>query len=108
MPKKDEPMDKVKLTLYFDTKQGRSNFLAWYLDGGGEQGSHYYTRGNWTEEWIYLAPPETACPKCEYSFDEDEINGFFWDNKSIMRKTFKCGNCGHKYNIENIYSKDPS
>lgn len=64
--------EQYPLTLYFDTAQGVMNFRAWYLDGGGEQASNYYSEDH-GKNWMYLKPPDNACPHCEYwneTFDE--------------------------------------
>lgn len=98
-----EPSNKIKLTLYFDTKAGRKNFQAWYLDGGGGQDSHYHST-KWADEWMYLTPPGNACPECECGADEDGINGFFYDNRETRCKKFTCNNCGQEYLVDNPYS----
>jgi hypothetical protein len=95
-----EPTHKVKLTLYFDTEQGRENFMAWYLDGGGEQGANYCTQ-KWTEEWMYLVPPDDACPECEY-YDEGVLH-FFWKNLNVRKHEFRCSNCTCRFSLRNPY-----
>jgi len=40
MKKETHPFE---ITLRFKTSDERADFVAWYLDGGGEQGSELYT-----------------------------------------------------------------
>ncbi len=75
-----KPKGKHTLTLHFDTKVGVENFIAWYLDGGGEQDSQYHSQA-WGKDWLYVKPSDEACPKCEYIRAEEENN--------------ECLNCGY-------------
>lgn len=80
-----KPNNKHSLTLYFDSKQGIDNFIGWYIDGGGEQYSNYYSE-DWGKDWIYVKPPQGHCPKCEY-----------WDEDMEFSIFDKCPNmCGYK------------
>ncbi len=79
MGKGRKPKNKHTLTIHFDTKVGIDNFIAWYLDGGGEQSSEYYSE-SWGKNWIYVQPGEDCCPKCEYMRAEES----------------ECYNCGYK------------
>lgn len=105
MKKVEPPEGKHTLVLYFDTPEGVQNFSSWYLDGGGEQESHYYVHSS-RMGWMYLMPPEDACPRCEYCRDEESNNNYFFEHRSVRRITKKCHNCGHKYPLKNPYSKD--
>lgn len=81
-----KPKSSHTLTLHFDSKVGIDNFVAWYLDGGGEQNSKYYSIA-WGKDWIHVKPSDEACPKCEH---EDE------DHPPVEGEPFECTNCGHK------------
>lgn len=80
-----KPKGKHTLTLHFDTKVGVENFIAWYLDGGGEQDSGYYSK-SWGKDWIHVQPDCDACPKCEHpEMETEELN-----NNTVK---YKCCNC---------------
>jgi hypothetical protein len=100
-----EPKKKFALTLYFDTKVGRSNFKAWYLDGVGEQSSHYFTQ-KFDKNWMHLTAPWHACPKCEYAEHEDITSEFFYNNRFVRKEQFKCSNCQHAYSLDNPYLEE--
>lgn len=91
---------KHKLTLYFDSKQGVSNFRAWYIDSGGEQSSNYFSEDR-GDDWLYLKPPKEACPKCEYY--EGDILDALYEQKTKKVIEYQCVNCNHNYKIENCY-----
>ena len=97
-----KPKGKHTLTLHFDTKVGIENWLAWCLDGGGEQQSQYYSNA-WGKSWVYVKPDEDACPECEYSCDLDEHRRQMYSDTSISKMDISCRNCDHKYSINNPY-----
>ena len=76
-----KPKKSHTLTIHFDTKVGVDNFIAWYLDGGGEQDSKYYSTA-WGKDWLHVRPADEACPKCEYERDDIEAD---------------CTNCDYKH-----------
>lgn len=41
------------LTIYFDSAQELQEFTAWYLDGGGEQQSEFYSK-SWGKDWLHV------------------------------------------------------
>jgi hypothetical protein len=75
-----KPTGKHTLTLHFDSKVGVENFIAWYLDGGGEQDSEYYSIA-WGKDWIHVKPSDEACPKCEHTRSAEDAD---------------CDNCDYK------------
>lgn len=98
-----KPKGKHVLELHFDTKVGIENFKAWYLDGGGEQDSGYYTQ-NWGKNWMHVKANDMACPKCEY--DDDTAQETCNDNADYKVVKINCGNCGHQYDLLNPYCED--
>lgn len=97
------PKNKHELKLYFDTKIGIDNFTAWYLDGGGEQQSKYYSK-KWGKDWIQVEPSEGACPECEH--DETETtNSLFYKDRNLRIIEATCSNCGHFFDLKSPYVK---
>ena len=72
------------LTLYFDTSKAISNFMDWYLEGGGEKNSHYYAE-DYGKNWIRMKRPDNACPHCDY-----------WCEKFEQEVFRYCPSCGKK------------
>jgi hypothetical protein len=94
-----KPISKKTLTIHFDTQVGLDNFVAWYSNSG-EQDSGYYEKTSGSD-WIYVKPPEDACPSCEYSSDNNQQK--LWDNKQLKVVPLECTNCGYKWNLKNYY-----
>lgn len=101
----ERPKNKKALTIYFDTQKGVEYFMAWYLDGGGEQQSGYYSK-KWGDNWIDTEISCEACPECEFMGDDEEIRSAMWQDKSTQYIEWKCRNCDHKYNVNNVYKED--
>jgi hypothetical protein len=95
------PKGKHTLTIHFDTKTGIKNFMAWYLDAGGEQSSKYYSE-SWGKDWMYVQTSETACPKCEYD-DKDLLEDIWEDDDNPEFLKTHCDNCTHIYKVKNPY-----
>lgn len=95
MSRGKKPKGKHTLTLHFDSKIGIRNFVAWYLDGGGEQDSNYYSKA-WGKDWMHVAAPDDACPKCEYVDYADDMRNSD-DCEDVV-----CSNCNHKYKVKLI------
>ena len=91
-----KPSNKHTLTFHFDTKCGRENFMAQYLNSC-EQHIEYYSQG-WGRDWIYVKPPSTACPKCEYN---DWGDYYDYDNTAAKLLKVQCRNCEYFYHISN-------
>jgi len=89
------------LTLHFDTKVGRENFIAWYLQSG-EQQAGYFTDGRLGKNWMHVKPGHGACPKCEYPL-EDKVRGFLYEKKKYPYILNTCMNCDHEYRLDNPY-----
>ena len=88
-----KPKNKHTLTIHFDTKAGIENFMAWYLDGGGEQSAGYYEEA-YGKDWMYVKAPPNACPKCEFTD--------IYKQSDILQGTCHviCGNCTYKYLLD--------
>ena len=81
----------IELVLKFKTQEDRAAWIAWYLDGGGEQQAGFYTdtkQSNWLGNDQYLALEFSEfCRTC---------------NKEISLKEFctnsdLCNSCYKKY-----------
>jgi hypothetical protein len=98
-----KPKGKHILELHFDTKVGIENFMAWYLDGGGEQDSQYYTE-SWGKSWMHIKPNEYACSECEY--DDNTAQEMCNDHSDLRVVKIKCTNCGHEYQLDNPFCEE--
>lgn len=93
---------KYVLEMRFETQTGLENFRAWYLDGGGEQDSGYYS-DKWGKSFIDVKCSEDDCPKCEFQNDNQTR---FWENRTIRKLAVVCSNCTHAYVQVNPYQAD--
>lgn len=91
---------KKEVIFYFDTEQGRKNFLIWYSNQG-EQSSQYYEEES-GKDWLYVKPPEECCTECEF-YDIDRIQSILEQNKEKRKVELTCSNCEHKYKVKNYY-----
>lgn len=103
MKRSKKPVGTNTVTVHFDTKEGVKNFIAWYLDGGGEQSSHYHA-DKWGKDWIHVKAPEEACIMCEH-YDEELLNKAS-NNVKLKRVPVTCWNCNKYYSFANPYYEE--
>jgi len=116
MPKKKNliPIEERSLTLVFESPDDVGQWIAWYLDGGGEQTANYYTNlkeSHWhkkKDKTLVLEGDPLRCPECrstnrlDLADDSDyNIKRIEWvcENARIKvpKKQFLCEDCGHNF-----------
>lgn len=58
-------MKQYELKLVFDSKNDAKHFIAWWLDGGGEQHSEFYTDYGKSDKWDKHTAKWLKLVRCE-------------------------------------------
>jgi hypothetical protein len=108
------PEEERSLTLIFQSPDDVEQWIAWYLDGGGEQVANYYSNldeSKWQKKkgkTLVLEGDNLRCPECRSTNYLDLADGNEYvvkriqslidmHNLKVPKKQFLCEDCHNNY-----------